>query len=113
MSKECEQLRSALLTALKNSLMISVVEDITCYRSDGLYVVDYWPSEGVTDVFGLTDNQQKQLEEEDELSEYFEDPESAVDFFLTLRESNQNVANRALNIKTRKTMQETLSGEDK
>jgi hypothetical protein len=77
-------LRSGIIAVLNGHGQVSRDADLTCYFSEGLFCVDYIYTEETAELLHLTDSERKLVHEDDELIEYFENPEEAADFYLRL-----------------------------
>jgi len=78
-------LKEAYVATLKSGIGLDMLEDITCYPISDGFLVEYYVHEENYESLDLAPYQFNLLKEEDELSEVFDNPEDAVDFFLKLR----------------------------
>jgi hypothetical protein len=77
-------LKSAIVTLLKQNQQIGMNGNLCCYYDEGFYCVDYLYSEESSAILNLTDSERKLLRDEDELCEFCDTPEEAADFYLRL-----------------------------
>jgi hypothetical protein len=80
-----EDLKVAIVTLLKQNQQIGMQCDLSCYPThDGYFFVDYILCKDTVSRLNLDEKQQKTLRDEEELSEIFDNPEEAADFYIKL-----------------------------
>ncbi len=88
---EKQDLKQAMITVLKAGLGLDTRHLLSVYpETDGHYVVDYLWFEGEAIPAGLSIEQKIRLKKEEEMSEFFDSPEDAVEFFLKLKGKNES-----------------------
>jgi thiol-disulfide isomerase/thioredoxin len=78
--------RQSIISRLRAGKDVDEWADLCIYPSGSLFVVEFIPPDGASEVEGLTPEQATQLREDGELSEYCETPEEASDLYLMLEE---------------------------
>lgn len=75
---------NAVVTLLKANIGIDLNADLSVYRAENFYVVNYI---GENLLPELTSSQRNEFKREGEFSEYCETPEEAVEIFLKLKKA--------------------------
>ena len=81
--------RSEIIRRLRANQEVDDWADLCIYPSGSLFVLEFTPPTGVVNLDGLRAEWIEQLQDEGELSEYFDTPEEAADLYLVLEERCQ------------------------
>lgn len=81
--------RSEIIRRLRANQEVDDWADLCIYPSGSLFVLEFTPPTGVVNLDGLRPEWIEQLQDEGELSEYFDTPEEAADLYLVLEERCQ------------------------
>ena len=80
-----DQLKEAIVCLLKNRIGVDMIADV-CVNPDGKgFVVSYIPTDESGRAGGLNKQQAKMMEEDGEMTEYFDSAEEAAELFLRIR----------------------------
>jgi thiol-disulfide isomerase/thioredoxin len=81
--------RSEIIRRLRANQEVDDWADLCIYPSGSLFVLEFTPPAGTVSLDGLRSEWIEQLQDEGELSEYFDTPEEAADLYLLLEERCQ------------------------
>jgi thioredoxin 1 len=76
--------RSEIISRLRENKEVDDWADLCIYPSGSLFVLEFTPPSGPLDTSELRPEWVEQLQDEGELSEYFDTPEEAADLYLLL-----------------------------
>lgn len=82
-----EEVATAIATLLKVGMGIDLEADLSIFRTEDFYVVNYIGSEPLPN---MDIPQRQEFRKEGEMSEYCETPEEAAEVFLKLKEKREN-----------------------
>lgn len=82
-------LKQAMVTCLKAGLCLDMKSSLTIYPESGYFVVDFLKFDSEPIPNGLSKNQQLRLCKEEEVDEFFDSPEEAVELFLKMKEKDE------------------------
>jgi thioredoxin 1 len=78
--------RSEIIRRLRANQEVDDWADLCIYPSGSLFVLEFTPPAGTISLEGLRPEWLEQLQDEGELSEYFDTPEEAADLYLFLEQ---------------------------
>ena len=88
-----DELRKSILLLLQNGMSVDMLGDASVFIENKCFVVSYLPTDGTGLAGGLNSQQATMMDDDGEMTEYFDTPEEATDFFLRIKKyatDNQN-----------------------
>lgn len=76
--------KQAVSLVVENGACVNLSADLAIYKCGGNYCVEYWFDETTINLLNLTEEQKSTIKEDEELLEFFDNVDSAVEFCFTI-----------------------------